>query len=124
MTNTDQLMFVYNADAGLFSALSDAIHKLVSPDTYPCSLCAVTYGAVSMRPTWRRYINALPVTPRFYHRDDFRAAWPGIDVPLPAVLRLPPGGSPVLLIGPAILDQQRSVEELIATLDNALMRST
>lgn len=30
----------------------DAAHKLISPATYSCSLCALTYGAVSMKRSW------------------------------------------------------------------------
>ena len=51
-----RLVIVYNADAGLAAALFDAVHKVVAPATYPCSLCAVTYGALTMRPQWRRYL--------------------------------------------------------------------
>ena len=39
---TRTLIFIYNANGGIFSAMADAAHKLVSPETYPCSLCAIT----------------------------------------------------------------------------------
>ena len=41
-----RLVFVYNANAGLVAGMLDSVHKVVSPATYPCSLCAVTYFAV------------------------------------------------------------------------------
>jgi len=47
------LIFDYNAPDGLGAALIDAVHKIVAPESYPCSLCAVTYGAVSMKRRWK-----------------------------------------------------------------------
>jgi hypothetical protein len=38
-----ELLFVYNADAGLVTGLLDTLHKVLSPSTYSCSLCAITY---------------------------------------------------------------------------------
>ena len=42
------LILVYNADSGFFNALADSAHKLLSPSTYDCRLCALTYGAIQM----------------------------------------------------------------------------
>ena len=39
-----ELLFVYNADTGLFNTVADAAHKILSPSTYSCNLCKVTYG--------------------------------------------------------------------------------
>jgi len=44
-----KLIFVYNADSGLLNAMKDWAHKIVSPETYPCSLCALTYNNLGMR---------------------------------------------------------------------------
>lgn len=113
------LVFVYNADDGLLAALADAVHKVVSPGTYPCSLCAITYGAVSMKPAWRAYLKALPYTTRFLHRQGFARAYPGLTVTLPAVL-LDAGGSTRVLIDAGTLDGLRDVDGLIAALEAAL----
>ncbi|MDO7849409.1 hypothetical protein Q5H92_23800 [Hymenobacter sp. M29] len=71
-----RLLFVYNADAGLLAGLKDTFHKILSPATYACALCAVTYGATSMRPDWREFIRSLPVPVDFLHRDEFIRAYP------------------------------------------------
>ena len=71
-----RLLFVYNADGGQLAGLKDLFHKILSPATYPCSLCAVTYGAASMRPEWRQFIQALPVPVEFLHRDEFVRDYP------------------------------------------------
>jgi hypothetical protein len=70
------LLFVYNADAGLANGLWDMAHKILSPRTYPCSLCGITYGATSMRPEWKQFLQSLPVAARFLHRDEFQQEFP------------------------------------------------
>ena len=44
----DQLIFVYRANSGPTSLALDFIHKIVSPKTYSCNLCNVTYGNFSI----------------------------------------------------------------------------
>lgn len=114
------LILVYNAPDGIVAAIKDVLHKIVSPATYPCSLCAVTYGAVAMRRDWKRYLATLPYPKRFYHRDGFRRTYPGLDVTLPVILIAQNGAAPRVLIDAATLDAQLSVKGLIATLDAAL----
>jgi len=114
------LIFVYNAPDGIGAALIDAAHKLISPATYPCSLCAVTHGAVAMRRDWRAYLARLPYPATFYHRDGFRRAFPELQIALPAVLIAEGSGHPRLLIDSTTLDAQIDVACLIATLDAAL----
>jgi hypothetical protein len=81
-----KLIFVYNANAGIVAGVLDSIHKTLSPATYPCSLCAITYGAVRMNPKWKAWLKAQPFESVFYHRPDFRAAFPGATVELPVIL--------------------------------------
>ncbi len=50
------LIFAYNADSGFLEALKDGMRKVVSPSTYPCRLCALTYGLATMRPRWRSFV--------------------------------------------------------------------
>lgn len=81
-----ELLFVYNADAGLVNGLLDTLHKTFSPATYACSVCAVTYGATSMRPEWRKFLRQLPATTTFLHRDELQKQLPQLAAqPLPAV---------------------------------------
>lgn len=99
----DALIFVYNANAGVVAGLMDSVHKTLSPTTYACSLCAVTYGALSMRPEWRNWLKAQPWDAVFHHRPDFREAYPafaGID--LPAVLRRDGAKVSLLLDAPSM----------------------
>lgn len=88
MTRPAVLLFVYNADSGLFNLVADIGHKLFSPTTYPCRLCALTHGYLKERDSWRRFVESLPCACRFLHRDQFHAEYPDIEVALPALLRL------------------------------------
>ena len=117
------LLFVYNAADGVFAAIGDAVHKAVSPETYPCSLCAITYGAVSMRPEWRAYLKSLPYPARFLHRGEFARAHPGIAVPLPAILLDAGNDDPHILVDAGTLRGIGGVEALIRTLDAAFTRA-
>jgi hypothetical protein len=81
------LVFVYNADSGLFNALSDAAHKIFSPRTYPCNLCALTHSAVGMRGEWRRFLDGLGRPLEFLHADELKARYRLAGVPLPAIFK-------------------------------------
>ena len=117
---TGTLIFVYNADEGVIAALGDAVHKLLSPATYSCSLCAVSYGALRMRPAWAAYLKALPYATRFHHRPDFRRVFPDFAaLPLPAIL-LDDGRGPRVLIDAETLNGVRDVAGLIAAMEAAL----
>ncbi len=83
-----ELLFVYNADSGLFNSMADAAHKVFSPETYRCNLCQVTYGWFTERSEWRDFIAGLGVPCTFLHRDELRARWPTLEIALPAVLQM------------------------------------
>ncbi len=114
-----RLLFVYNADAGIVAGLFDIAHKLVSPSTYPCSLCAATHGAFAMKAAWRDYLATLPEPAAFFHRPDFRAAYPALaGEALPLIARDDAGRVDVLLDA-AALARLTTVPMLIAALASA-----
>ena len=106
------LLFVYNADSGLFNAMADAAHKLLSPNTYSCSLCKVTYGLFTERRAWRAFVEGLDVPCTFLHRDELHQRYPDLDIPLPAVLATD-GETPRVCIDAARLNRCGSIEALI-----------
>ena len=65
------LVFVYNADSGILNLMKDIAHKLLSPSTYPCSLCDLTYSAFGESKSWVRFRKALPVSQQYLHIDEF-----------------------------------------------------
>jgi hypothetical protein len=111
----EHLIFIYNANGGLMHMALDSLHKTLSPSTYPCSLCAITYGSLRMVPKWRQWLNALPISAVFQHKDDT----PHKHIPLPAVLRERGGAIEVLIDAPT-LDSLGTLDALIAEMDARL----
>ena len=64
-----ELIFIYNAKSGFINELVDFAHKIISPETYDCNLCAITYGAFTMKKRWADYIQSLPINSVFKHQD-------------------------------------------------------
>ncbi len=81
------LVFVYNADSGLFNSLADMAHKMLSPQTYQCNLCAITYSVSGMKKEWKEFLDGLAISMEFLHRDELKERY-GVDgVPLPAIFK-------------------------------------
>ncbi len=114
-----KLLFVYNANAGIAAGIMDSIHKTLSPATYPCDLCAITYGAFSMNPAWKAWLKAQSFESVFYHRPDFRAAFPDVRVDLPVVLIERNGGIETLVAATEFKNAW-SVEALITLIESRL----
>ncbi|KAA3436928.1 hypothetical protein [Rufibacter hautae] len=104
------LVFVYNADSDLFSTVTDFAHKLLSPSTYACQLCALTYGHFSEKQEWKTFVQQLPVKAVFLHKDEFTRQF-GLDTPLPAVFLQKDHALEVILDKPA-LEHCSSLEDL------------
>lgn len=67
-----ELIFVYNANSGKANAFVDGLHKFVSPETYSCNLCAITFNTFSERKVWKEFREESPVEMRFLHKDEFQ----------------------------------------------------
>jgi hypothetical protein len=115
-----RLILVYNADSGWLNAVKDAVWKVVRPATYPCSLCALTYGWVSMQGRWRRFLDGLPHAKVFHHKDDFARAFPQLAVALPAILLAEDGAPPRVLVNAAELGALPDLPALIALVEARL----
>ncbi|WP_456379741.1 hypothetical protein [Thiolapillus sp.] len=85
MGTQTQLLFVYNADSGAFNTLADIGHKIFSPGTYSCALCAITHGIFQEKEEWRSFAASLPLECVFLHRDEFLRQHPDCQEQLPAV---------------------------------------
>jgi len=80
-----ELIFVYNAKSGLFNKATDFAHKIVSPQTYNCSLCSITYGNFSIHSEWADFIKSLNMPVKFLYKNDFEAKYPNISAIYPVV---------------------------------------
>ena len=67
----DKLIFIYNAKAGKFNALLDTVHKIVSPQTYDCDLCSLTFGAFKEKEEWAAFRKEIDTPLLFLHKDEF-----------------------------------------------------
>jgi hypothetical protein len=111
-----QLIFVYNADSGILNLLKDAAHKMLRPQTYPCSLCALTYGAVSEKRRWREFRENDDRNMRFLHKDEFEAEFnQRFDYPLILEQNSPPGeaGNLSVVFDSQALNELQDVDSLI-----------
>jgi hypothetical protein len=68
------LIFVYNAESGMTNALLDVGRRVFAPESYPCSLCAVTYGPFGMKKDWKDFTAKLPYEVTFLHKDELPEA--------------------------------------------------
>ncbi len=89
---------MYNADGGLFNLAADVAHKIFSPQTYSCHLCALTHGAFGMKNEWRQYLDALDARFEFLHADEFKIRYAAEMVQkLPAVFSSENSGIKLLI---------------------------
>ena len=78
------LILVYNADSGFLNAIADFVHKNVSPSTYQCNLCALTYDNRGMKGEWKDFIDDIDLDIQFLHRDELYEKYGLESVDLPA----------------------------------------
>ncbi len=65
------LIFVYNTDSNPISSLIDLGRKILSPETYDCSLCKLTHGPFTEMEAWKAFRISIGVPVEFLHRDEF-----------------------------------------------------
>ena len=121
MSPKPKLYFIYNARKGLLQGVFDSAHKLISPKTYPCDLCALTYHSFGKRPAWENYLQKV--------REDFdihflykseKADWPfKSNVKLPAILLIS-GNKQSVILAKSDFKELSSLESLIEELDTKL----
>lgn len=80
-----ELIFIYNAKSGFFNKATDFAHKIVSPKTYNCGLCAITYGSFSIHKEWSDFLSTLDISITFLYKNDFVKKFPNISTKYPAV---------------------------------------
>lgn len=117
------ILFLYNADSGAISGLVDLMHKTFSPHTYPCRLCAITYGIAGMRRKWKDFTASLPYHVVFLHNNELSNAYPALHVALPSIVWTD-GTDFKELISSTDFTDLHTLESLIETLKAALQSLT
>lgn len=80
-----KLVFVYNANSGLFNTLSDIAHKVFAPETYACNLCGITHTPLGMRGEWKVFLENLECEKEFLHADELTDRYGMSGIQLPAI---------------------------------------
>lgn len=113
-----KLQFVYNAKTGLFNKLTDFAHKAISPETYNCNLCALTYGTFTMKQEWADYVKSLPVEVEFIYKDEWKYKASHTDFPLVALQAVEKEAA--VLLDAKQLNDLKSLQELKLAINTAL----
>lgn len=106
-----KLIFVYNADSGLMNTLLDIGHKVISPTTYECNLCGLTFGIVSEQKQWKQFRETSNTEMEFLHRDEFEQKYDR-KFEYPVILKDDQNLSVVM--SQAELNQIKTLDELIS----------
>lgn len=108
-----KLIFVYNAKSGKLNKYIDIGHKLISPKTYQCSLCALTHDTFSENEVWKAFRLNTDIVMEFHHIDEFEQLHPNTSYNYPVILKEEDNKlSKVLDVN--ALKQISSLEDLIA----------
>lgn len=105
------LVFVYNANSGLFNTVADMAHKMFSPKTYQCNLCALTHSTFVMRKSWQEFLATLEIPFEFLHADELQNRFFIKGIRLPAIFKKQ-GERLTLLIAANAIDKCSTLEEL------------
>ena len=106
-----QLIFVYNADSGLFNSVTDFAHKIISPSTYQCQLCALTNGNFSMKQDWKSFIESLPIKTVFLYKDEFVQQYK-MNTAFPAVFIKSDDSTIILIVTKEEIETCQSLQQL------------
>lgn len=110
-----KLIFVYNAKSGIANTVIDSVHKIVSPSTYDCNLCAITYGIVSEDALWKTFRKNSVHDMIFLHADEFqnkyRSKWlPKYEFP---IVLIEQNGELDIYITAEEINKMKNAEKLI-----------
>lgn len=70
-----KLLFIYNANSDKINGYLDALHKVVSPKTYSCNLCDITYGIFTENKAWKNFRKESAIDMEFLHKDEFNKTY-------------------------------------------------
>ncbi len=117
-----KLVFVYNADSGIFNTLTDIAHKIVSPNTYQCNLCNLTHGYFKSHDEWIGFLKDLDAEIEFLHRDEFIKRYGENDeVDYPAIF-VNDNDTLKLWVDKEVINKMSTTNELMEMIRAAILR--
>lgn len=114
-----KIVFVYNAKSGIGNSLLDIGHKVLSPNTYKCNLCALTFGLFSENAVWKKYRESSNYELEFLHKDEFEKIYNEKRV-YPIILGITKDNNLIELIDRERISNIKSVNELIREINEVL----
>ena len=118
-----KLIFVYNADSGLFNTVTDIAHKILSPKTYSCNLCALTHGHFKIKEDWVNFLEEIGSELEFLHRDEFVEKYDYSNAALPAIF-IEGHGEISVWLDQASINKVQTLSDLKATILERKQQST
>lgn len=124
-STNEKLIFIYNADSGLRNLILDGAHKILSPATYACKLCDITFGAFTENKTWKKFrlqLEADNIELEFLHKDEFAKVYRskfGYKFTFPIVL-IETSNDLEIFLNSNELNQLENAEGLIAVLEERM----
>ena len=116
--NESELIFIYNAKSGIVNEFLDFAHKIVSPSTYNCNLCAISYGNFTMKKKWSDYISSLPVRSTFTYKDKV-SEYGYNNIELPSII-FRNGSRSKVIISSEEINNLKKIDQLINILSDRL----
>jgi len=112
-----KLLFIYNAKSGMLNMLFDVGHKLFSPSTYSCNLCALTFDTFSENKIWKQFREKSNIKMMFFHIDEFEKEYPNLQFEYPVILKQT-NSDLNIFINKEELDKTENIEYLIQILED------
>ncbi|MGK7958822.1 MAG: GTPase [Crocosphaera sp.] len=114
-----KIIFVYNANSGVMNTVLDIGHKILSPETYECNLCNITYGILTEKKEWKAFRESSSDELEFLHKDEFEQKYQQVrDYPI--VLMSNPKNELQELINKHDLNKMENAEQLIQKLQDSI----
>lgn len=107
------LLFVYNTTTNVFDLLTEAAHKIFSPETVECNLCSLTYGTALKKKEWKEFLESIDMEKKFHLKDTFQKKYPAVEADFPAVFIMDDNNEPEILVTADELNRAETLEEMI-----------
>ncbi len=114
-----KLVFVYNVNSDPVSLLLDGAHKVFSPSTYDCDLCAITYSNLGERKAWKTYRKKHRMSFEFIYKNQMIERY-GLSDNCPLILKVETGTSPEVFVSRDEFKRITTPAELISLIDKKL----
>ncbi|WP_299891718.1 GTPase [uncultured Lacinutrix sp.] len=114
-----KLIFIYNANSGLANTFLDVAHKIFSPKTYNCNLCAITFDTFSENKVWKDFREQSNIDMEFLHIDEFETKHTNTNYTYPIIIKETQNGFEEFMSTKKI-NTLNSIEALISIIKTTL----